>query len=79
MPQRFRMDIEQVQENRINPLEEFHARDLVIPVEACGMRLSCQECNEQQISVLLAVGDLYAIVKEYKMPHTLQIVVLFSN
>ena len=31
----------------INFLEEYQARDLVIPVEACGMTLSCQRCNER--------------------------------
>ena len=43
-------EIEQAPEprgNGLNFIEDFQARDLVIPVEACGMRLSCQRCNER--------------------------------
>lgn len=43
-------EIEQAPEaqgNGLNFIEDFQARDLVIPVEACGMTLSCQSCNER--------------------------------
>ena len=43
-------EIEQAPEprgNGLNFIEDFQARDLVIPVEACGMSLTCERCNER--------------------------------